>query len=110
MADIFLFYFGICLSSLLKRAAFVARTDAQEACRELGAIGSMMQKNPLSPIVWYLRYAVLPGAGLGLEGCVNFQRPDDTNADLSLLCPVFHRQPAAAFQSCMANLLEPIEP
>jgi hypothetical protein len=53
---------------IVKRASFVARTDAQEAQRELDAIGSMMRKNPLSPIAWYLRNAVLPGAGLGLEG------------------------------------------
>jgi hypothetical protein len=53
---------------IMKRASFIASTDAQEARRELGAIGSMMRKNPLSPIAWYLRNAVLPGAGLGLEG------------------------------------------
>jgi hypothetical protein len=53
---------------IMKRASFVAETDAQEARRELGAIESMMRKNPLSPIAWYLRNAVLPGAGLGLEG------------------------------------------
>ncbi len=53
---------------IMKRASFVAKTDAQEVRRELGAIGTMMRKNPLSLVAWYLRNAVLPGAGLGLEG------------------------------------------
>lgn len=52
----------------VERVKFVARTDAQEACREFALMVSMMQKNPLSPIGWYFRNAVLPGAGLGLEG------------------------------------------
>jgi hypothetical protein len=52
----------------MKRASFVALTDAQEVREELGAIGSMIQKSPLSPVGWYLRKAVLPGAGLGFEG------------------------------------------
>ena len=60
---------------ILERASFVARNDAQEVRRELDAIGSMMQKNPFSPIVWYLRNAVLPGAGLGLEGLVTLIMP-----------------------------------
>jgi hypothetical protein len=55
-----------------KRIAFVAKTDNQEALKELRSIGSMMKKDPLSPIGWYLRNAVLPGAGLGLEGYVFF--------------------------------------
>ncbi|PSS25175.1 hypothetical protein M430DRAFT_96152 [Amorphotheca resinae ATCC 22711] len=55
-----------------KRIAFVAKTDNQEALKELRSIGSMMKKDPLSPIGWYLRNAVLPGAGLGLESYVLF--------------------------------------
>jgi len=55
---------------LWKRAKFVAGTDAQEAKRELGEIGKMMKEDPLSPVGWYFRNAVLPGAGLGLEGYV----------------------------------------
>lgn len=54
----------------LKRAKFVSAVDAAEAKKELGAIGTMMKADPLSPIGWYFRNAVLPGAGLGLEGYV----------------------------------------
>jgi hypothetical protein len=51
-----------------KRLAFVARVDNQEASKELSSIGRMMKKDPLSPVGWYFRNAILPGAGLGLEG------------------------------------------
>lgn len=53
---------------LLQRIKFVSSYDAVEAKRELGIIGRMMKKDPLSPIGAYLRNMVLPGAGLGLEG------------------------------------------
>ncbi len=55
-----------------KRIAFVNKVNNAEAAKELGTIWSMMKKNPLSPIGWYMRNAVLPGAGLGLEGYVLF--------------------------------------
>lgn len=51
-----------------QRAKFVMGNDAREAAKELGSIGAMMKKDPLSPIGWYFRNAVVPGAGLGLEG------------------------------------------
>jgi hypothetical protein len=51
-----------------QRAAFVAATDAKEAAKECNTIWSMFRRNPLSPFAWYCRNAVLPGAGLGLEG------------------------------------------
>jgi hypothetical protein len=51
-----------------KRAKFVASVDNAEAKKELTQIGAMMKKDPLSPVGWYFRHAVLPGAGLGLEG------------------------------------------
>ncbi len=56
----------------LQKAAFVNRINNQEAVKELKTIWAMMKKDPLSPIGWYLRNAVLPGAGLGLEGYVLF--------------------------------------
>ncbi|KAH6630726.1 major facilitator superfamily domain-containing protein [Chaetomium sp. MPI-SDFR-AT-0129] len=55
-----------------KRIAFVNKVQNEEAKRELSAIGSMIKADPLSPISWYFRNAVLPGAGLGLEGYVLF--------------------------------------
>ena len=53
---------------LMQQIKFSAASDAKETKKELGAIGSMMKKDPLSPVGWYFRNAVLPGAGLGLEG------------------------------------------
>ena len=55
---------------IARRLAFVGSHDAAEARKELGAIGSMIKKDPLSPVGWYFRNCILPGAGLGLEGYV----------------------------------------
>lgn len=55
-----------------KRISFVNKVHNQEALKELKSIGSMIKKDPLSPLGWYFRNAVLPGAGLGLEGYVLF--------------------------------------
>lgn len=57
---------------LRKRITFVNRVHNEEALKELKTIGQMAKKDPLSPISWYFRNAVLPGAGLGLEGYVLF--------------------------------------
>ena len=53
--------------SIRKRIAFVGTVDGQETKRELAAIGRMVKNDPLSPIGWYFRNMVIPGAGLGLE-------------------------------------------
>ncbi|PMD18559.1 putative inorganic phosphate transporter C8E4.01c [Hyaloscypha hepaticicola] len=55
-----------------KQLAFNAAIDNAEAKKELSSIWQMMKKDPLSPVGWYFRNAVLPGAGLGLEGYVLF--------------------------------------
>jgi hypothetical protein len=47
---------------------FVTDVDNAETAKELGQIWAMMKEDPLSPVGWYFRNAVLPGAGLGLEG------------------------------------------
>jgi hypothetical protein len=51
-----------------KQLAFNAHIDNEESKKELASIWAMMKKDPLSPVGWYFRNAVLPGAGLGLEG------------------------------------------
>jgi len=56
--------------SIAKRAAFVSKTDNQEAMKEISSIGRMMKADPLSPISFYFRNMVIPGAGLLLEGYV----------------------------------------
>ena len=55
-----------------ERLKFVRSVDNAEARKELGSIWAMMKKDPLAPVGWYMRNAVLPGAGLGLEGYVLF--------------------------------------
>ena len=53
---------------LAKRVKFVSSYDAKEAGRELANVGAMIKEDPLSPISYYFKNMVLPGAGLGLEG------------------------------------------
>lgn len=55
-----------------ERVAFVTRVDRQESRKELSATWAMMKRDPLAPLGWYARNAILPGAGLGLEGYVLF--------------------------------------
>ncbi|GAD93810.1 MFS phosphate transporter, putative [Paecilomyces variotii No. 5] len=57
---------------LLRKIKFVSSYDAGEAKRELGTIWGMIKEDPLSPVSYYFRNMVLPGAGLGLEGYVLF--------------------------------------
>lgn len=55
-----------------RRVGFVSKVDREAAAQELKTIGSMIKEDPLSPVGWYFRHAVIPGAGLGLEGYVLF--------------------------------------
>ncbi|TPX08800.1 uncharacterized protein E0L32_009740 [Thyridium curvatum] len=55
-----------------KRLSFVNKVNNEEAKRELKATGRLAKRDPLGPVGWYFRNAVLPGAGLGLEGYVLF--------------------------------------
>lgn len=58
-----------------RRISFVNSVNNAESLKELKAIGSMAYKDPLAPVAWYFRNAVLPGAGLGLEGYVTCSLP-----------------------------------
>jgi len=53
---------------IAKRIKFVLKTDSAETAKELRSIGRMMRVDPLSPISFYFRNMVIPGAGLLLEG------------------------------------------
>jgi hypothetical protein len=53
---------------IYKRIGFVTRVDGIEARDELRSIGRMMKRDPLSPIGYYFKNMVIPGAGLLLEG------------------------------------------
>lgn len=56
---------------ILKKIKFVSSYDAQETRRELKGIWQMFKNDPLSPVSYYFKNMVLPGAGLGLEGYVS---------------------------------------
>ncbi|KAK9376443.1 major facilitator superfamily domain-containing protein [Lipomyces chichibuensis] len=55
-----------------QKVSFITKVDNAEAKRELGNLWTMFKNDPLSPISWYFRDCVIPGAGLGLEGYVLF--------------------------------------
>lgn len=57
---------------LWKRAKFNWNVERKEAGAELRTLGRMIKNDPLSPVAWYFRHAVIPGAGLLLEGYVLF--------------------------------------
>lgn len=54
--------------SIPRRAKFVNKVDNEEAKKELTSIGRMIKRDPLSPVGYYAKNMVLPGAGLLLEG------------------------------------------
>lgn len=51
-----------------QRLSFVSKVDAEESKKEASSILSMFKKDPLSPVGFYLKNMVVPGAGLLLEG------------------------------------------
>ena len=53
---------------IAKRFKFANKVDSAEARKELSQIGRMVKADPLSPVGWYFRNAVIPGAGLLMEG------------------------------------------
>ncbi|WXC55559.1 hypothetical protein SNK03_001504 [Fusarium graminearum] len=57
---------------LAQRYRFVSKVDNEAAKEEAATAWSMFKEDPLSPLSWYFRHAVIPGAGLGLEGYVLF--------------------------------------
>ncbi|KAF2636092.1 MFS transporter [Massarina eburnea CBS 473.64] len=55
-----------------QRVSFVNQVDREESRKEASTIWSMFKNDPLSPVGYYFKNMVLPGAGLGLEGYVLF--------------------------------------
>lgn len=51
-----------------KRISWCLSQDGAEAGREFAWLWNMFKNDPLSPIGYYFKNFVLPGAGLGLEG------------------------------------------
>ncbi|KAL8967269.1 MAG: hypothetical protein Q9183_002999, partial [Haloplaca sp. 2 TL-2023] len=58
--------------SLGQQVKFVLAGDAKETKREASNVWTMFKEDPLSPVSFYFKNMVLPGAGLGLEGYVLF--------------------------------------
>lgn len=57
---------------LKEKINFVMNVDKKEFSREWNSFLKMFKEDPLSPVHWYFRNCVIPGAGLGLEGYVLF--------------------------------------
>lgn len=55
---------------LMKKIRFVNKVNNEEAKKELKSIGRMIKADPLSPLGFYVRNMIIPGAGLLLEGYV----------------------------------------
>ncbi|KAJ5724552.1 hypothetical protein N7493_006280 [Penicillium malachiteum] len=55
-----------------ERIGFCMKQDREEMAKERQWLWNMIKEDPLSPISYYFRNFVLPGAGLGLEGYVLF--------------------------------------
>ncbi|KAL9090736.1 MAG: hypothetical protein Q9159_001792 [Coniocarpon cinnabarinum] len=53
-----------------RRAKFVNGVDSAEARKELTSTWRMFKRDPLSPVSYYSKNMILPGAGLLLEGYV----------------------------------------
>ena len=51
-----------------QRVRFVTKIDNAEVKKELKSTWALTKRDPLAPVGWYMKEAVLPGAGLGLEG------------------------------------------
>ncbi|RMZ87089.1 hypothetical protein DV736_g5684, partial [Chaetothyriales sp. CBS 134916] len=71
-----------------KRVKFVNKVNRKESKEEFQWFWQMFKNDPLSPISFYIRNMVIPGAGLGLEGYVLFS--------IGNLKPLFQ----AAFPAC----------
>ncbi|KAJ5683405.1 hypothetical protein N7462_006570 [Penicillium macrosclerotiorum] len=62
-----------------QRVSFCLEQDRTEARKEMSWLWEMFKNDPLSPISYYFKNCVLPGAGLGLEGYVLFSISNNTS-------------------------------
>ncbi|CAF9921385.1 MAG: hypothetical protein HETSPECPRED_004516 [Heterodermia speciosa] len=76
---------------LAQRVKFVLGVDSRETKRESSNVWAMFKADPLSPVAYYFKNMVLPGAGLGLEGYVLFS--------IGNVKPLFEK----AFKSCWGS-------
>lgn len=69
---------------LMKRIGFINKVNNEETKKELKSIGGMIKADPLSPVSYYFRNMVIPGAGLLLEGYVTLAASDEIQALIDL--------------------------
>ena len=55
-----------------QRVSFVSAVDREESSVEWRWLVDMFKADPLAPVGYYMKNFVLAGAGLGLEGYVDF--------------------------------------
>lgn len=55
-----------------KRLSFITKSENAEVGKELRELGAIIKADPLKPVSMYFSNFVLPGAGLLLEGFVQF--------------------------------------
>lgn len=88
---------------------FIRKVDNAEAKKELRSIGRMIKADPLSPVSFYFRNMVIPGAGLLLEGWAS--SPFSCTYQ-SLTCrqlrPLLHRKRQASLPISLQILLEDV--
>lgn len=87
-----------------QKASWVSRQSNAEARRELGVIGRMFKKDPLSPISAYFSNYVVTGMGLFVEGYVLFS--------VGNLTPLFKAVWPACWNkhtSCDANWIHAVD-
>lgn len=94
--------------SWAQQIKFVMSGDAKESKRELSNIWAMFKRDPLSPVSYYMKNMVLPGAGLGLEGYVQPLPVCHFPRLTFQICPFFYRQHQASIpsQGCFPRVLE----
>ncbi|KAG9245951.1 major facilitator superfamily domain-containing protein [Calycina marina] len=55
-----------------QKVKFVTKVDREENGKEWAATKALFSKQKMGPVKWYFKNAIVPGAGLGLEGFVLF--------------------------------------
>ncbi|KAJ5916069.1 hypothetical protein N7504_000084 [Penicillium tannophilum] len=81
-----------------QRVGFCLKQDREEMAKESAWLWAMIKNDPLSPISYYFRNFVLPGAGLGLEGYVLF-----SISNVSSLFDVSYKDCWKSGKTCNAN-------
>jgi hypothetical protein len=89
-----------------ERVKFVNAVDRAEVKKEWNSMRAMMKQSIFSPVKWYFKNAVLPGAGLGLEGYVHYYLMCREGVLIcEKLCSLLDWQSYSTVLRCMAYML-----